>query len=290
MNKTSGKRLLKQITKHFELPIPPQYSVSEGEREVGGDLSLVGFECPAVAGYWSSNSDKGVGVAIRKNGVTVMSCTPMEIESHLIPQSSANGRVVIAGLGLAMITCSVLRKKSVKSVIVLDNDQNVIDLYPSILSGADKRLWEESIEQGRLRVINADCTKPLKDETKQAIGKVDYLWCDIWNNLGSKDGYRITKSLCDQLKPKLCDWWGWELELAINAVQFNIHSGAKVKHSISAKCLRAIKSKLQVPLTIYSIDSDKLKVLVTIAFMASQNTLIQEKSRHKRQSDLLMVN
>ncbi|MCG9575355.1 hypothetical protein L1D14_03805 [Vibrio tubiashii] len=284
-HKTSNKRMLKQIFKYFTLPTPPRYN-QEGHQESSHDLTVSTFDFRGAAGYWSSHSETGTGIVLKKGSEVVMSCTPMEIESHIVAQHSAKGRVVIAGLGLAMITCSLLKKKAVTHLTVLELDQNIISMYPDLLAGEDKQLWLDSIDSGRLRIEQVDCKAPLDTQLLDRIGRVDYLWADIWNNLGNSEAANITRNLCKQLKPKLADYWGWEIELVRACIVHNIDAGKDNPYVMPSRFLKDHSSSLDIPLTIYQLDTERQKTLGVMAFAATKNTLTQEKALRDRQATI----
>jgi hypothetical protein len=61
-------------------------------------------------------------------GQVVMSDTYLEQDTNREVVSQARGDVLIAGLGLGFILVPILNKKVVKSVTVIENNQDVIDL------------------------------------------------------------------------------------------------------------------------------------------------------------------
>ena len=94
----------------------------------------------------------------------VMSDTPMERISNTTFVQKANGRVLIAGLGLGMIINNIVDKDDVTEVIVIEKHQDVIDLI------------EPKIAHSKLKVICSDIFdwKPQKGE------KFDTIYFDIW--------------------------------------------------------------------------------------------------------------
>lgn len=279
--KTSTKRIVKEVKKLFPLPIPPTYAI-EKTLDVNG-YQIKRFELPVMAGYWSSGNDAGVGISLNKNGETIMSCTPMELESHVIAQKSAHGRVVVAGLGLAMITCSLLKKPNIKQLVVLEKERQIIDLYPSILSDDDRALWVQNMKSGRLKVLELDCTEVLPASAREAIGRVDYLWNDTWNALGSKEALPRTQFLCQQLKPKQADYWGWELDVAIRSVLDSRTDTKRSPFTLTTKFLNHLSKEIAVPLSILKLTSAEQKVMTDLIFLAAKSTLVQERSRDREQ-------
>lgn len=276
--KTNPARLLKEVLTVFSLPKSPKYNVGDKKISIDG-YTVEKFDCPTVAGYWSAASDIGVGYVLKDRNETIMSTTPMEIESHLAAQHNAKGRVVVAGLGLAMIATSLLKKRSVTKLSILDINETIMGLYPDILAGEDRAIWESCLASGRLQVLKADCTKSLGDDVLKAIGKVDYLWVDVWNNLGAREARPITENLCRQLNPKQADWWGHELEIAIHAIMFNHEQGVDNPYRISGAYLKHLKKTFSVPLSIHTYNAKELKLMSTLCFIAAKQMAMQERQK-----------
>ncbi|MGD1524182.1 hypothetical protein [Vibrio owensii] len=177
-----------------------------------GDWTIKPFNLGGVQGYFTNGSEMGTGIALLKNSTTWMSITPMELESHLLPNSLASGTTVIAGLGLGMITLSLLKNPRVDKLIVLEIDQDLIDSFPELIEGESLANWNQNIESGRLEVIQADCLKPLKPEVLSKVRNCDYMWVDVWETLFTNEGLEITQALQRQVKSKVVDFWGMELE------------------------------------------------------------------------------
>lgn len=116
----------------------------------------------------------------------VMSDTGMEKRSNQDIINNANGDILIAGLGLGMIILPLLEKQDVKSITVIEKNQNVIDLvYPHI-------------KCENLIIINADI---FKWKPEKSI-KYDCIYFDIWSVI-SLDNLKEIKKLHNKFKNKL---------------------------------------------------------------------------------------
>jgi len=95
-----------------------------------------------------------------------MSDTPAEIRDHVPFIGTSYGRVLITGLGLGMVAQACLKRREVKSVTVIELEQDVIDLVgPHYLSK-----WPN------LEIWHGDAlTMKIKPNTKW-----DVAWHDIW--------------------------------------------------------------------------------------------------------------
>ncbi|HIF9337691.1 TPA: hypothetical protein ACX6RO_001779 [Photobacterium damselae] len=267
------------ITRTFgDIPRIPSYTFEE--RKVGL-WHLKPFKCGEVAGWWSSFSDQatfnnGNNIALIRDSVTVMSVTPLETESHLLPNYAARGNVVIAGLGLGMITINLLKKKVVTKITVLEIDEAVISLYPNVLSGADKQLWLDSIASGRLTVIKHDCLKPISKETKTRIGNVDYMWVDIWNVIGDKDALSITQFIQSQIKAKAVDFWTQEFIWLSDIISVPLF------HEKPLKVFRKWLDDTNLPLTARTETTNKQRLLLDLSLVVAGLQTREQQAKQKR--------
>ena len=103
-----------------------------------------------------------------RGGTIIMSDTPGEKQDHETFVRYAAGKVLIAGLGLGMVTNAVLLKPNVKHVTVVEIDSDVIKLVGPHLPN-----------QERLEVVNADIW-----EWKPRRGaRYSDAWFDIWPDI-----------------------------------------------------------------------------------------------------------
>lgn len=104
----------------------------------------------------------------------VMSNTPMEERTNRYFTVNAHGDVLIGGLGIGMVLMDIQDKESVKSITIIEKNQEVIDLVAPQLPLNDK-----------VKIICADVFdwKPDKDV------KFDCIYMDIWDYI-SIDIYR----------------------------------------------------------------------------------------------------
>lgn len=116
----------------------------------------------------------------------VLSCrTPRgEKEDHLKFVQSATGRVLIAGLGLGMVTNAVLLKGEVEWVTVVEIDPDVVSLVAP------------HIQSPRLEVVRADIYtwRPREGE------RFDCAWFDVWETI-CRDNLRNMRKLERKFKP-----------------------------------------------------------------------------------------
>jgi len=109
------------------------------------------------------------------NKELMMSDTPMERISNSEIVKRANGRVLIAGLGLGMIINSIMMKKEVAEIVVVENNRDVIDLV------GDK------FENNKVRIINENIFDFKTTE------KFDVIYFDIWAKISTDNLVDIKK-------------------------------------------------------------------------------------------------
>lgn len=69
-----------------------------------------------------------------------MSLTPYELKSQYSGIRAATGRVVIAGLGMGWLFKQIARKKTVKEIVVIEKDKNLIDWFGRKLCESEEKV------------------------------------------------------------------------------------------------------------------------------------------------------
>lgn len=123
-------------------------------------------------------------VRLSVNGQLMMSDTGMERISNVDFITKANGKVLVAGLGIGMIILNILDKKDVSEVIVIEKYQDVIDLV------------EPKISHPKLKIICADIFEYKTNE------KFDTIYFDIWPEI-TVDNLEEIKLLHNRFKSKV---------------------------------------------------------------------------------------
>lgn len=112
----------------------------------------------------------------KKRREIVMSNTPMELETNRNFIEEARGDVLIAGLGLGLIVIAIQSKTDVKSILVCEKEEEIINLTNSIPFNKKVKIIQEDIF----------------DHTPEK--KFDTIYFDIWNNICG-DNYEEMKEL-----------------------------------------------------------------------------------------------
>lgn len=104
------------------------------------------------------------------NGNLWMSDTPMERNTNYEFLKSANGDVLVFGLGIGLIIYPLLNDDSIKSITVVEKDKSVIELIYPLLKQHDIK--------NRLTVIGGDANNYHLQMRKDV--KFDTIYFDIW--------------------------------------------------------------------------------------------------------------
>jgi SAM-dependent methyltransferase len=148
-------------------------TVPEG---VSGDYRIERFEVPEkYIGKWRDEMmgreiPAGTYTRLLGNGTVMMSDTPSEMRDHRLFIVWAEGKILIAGLGIGFVLNEVAKNEKVSSVTVIEKSQEVIDL-----------VWEHYKRQygDKINLIHGDVF-----DSKQLKGmKFDMGWFDIWDNI-----------------------------------------------------------------------------------------------------------
>lgn len=108
----------------------------------------------------------GTYVRLMHKGEVVMSNTDMEKRTNADFCRKACGDVLIGGLGIGMIILAIQDKQEVKSITVIEKNQEVIDMIASQLKFNEK-----------IKIIHADVFEWKPDRGV----KYDVSYMDIWN-------------------------------------------------------------------------------------------------------------
>lgn len=132
-------------------------------------------------------------IRLKKNGDGIMmSDTPMERNTNRDFIRKANGDVIIFGLGLGLVILPLLKKENVKSILVVELYQDLIDLVQPILKIHDT--------ENKLSIIQGDCFEIHKTITKDK--KFDSVYGDIWIEICT-DNYAEMKTLTKNWKNRI---------------------------------------------------------------------------------------
>lgn len=134
------------------------------------------------------NIEPGEYVKLTQNGEVVMSNTEMEKRTNTEFVKHAHGNVLIGGLGIGMIILAIQEKENVKSIIILEKNQEVINLVKNQLPLNEK-----------VKIVNADVF------TYEPLEEFDTIYMDIWNYINQDVYYNEMIPLMDYYSQYLVD-------------------------------------------------------------------------------------
>lgn len=140
---------------------------------------------------------------------TLMSDTPYEHRTNRQAYEQARGRVLVAGYGLGMLLCAILRKPEVRQVVVVELSQHVLALVdPHVRRFVGARAAK------KLQVVDGDIYHAKERLLRRDARKFDALWFDIWGSV-STDALQEMNQLQRQYLPLRAagGWMGfWDRE------------------------------------------------------------------------------
>lgn len=121
----------------------------------------------------------GTYVRLVHAGEVVMSNTNMEKRTNLEFCHNAHGDIIIGGLGIGMIILAIQDKSEVKSITVIEKNEEVIEMVATQLNFNDK-----------VKIVHADVFEWRPEKGV----KYDMSYMDIWNYV-NEDVYEEMKQL-----------------------------------------------------------------------------------------------
>lgn len=109
-------------------------------------------------------------LALNHKGVTWMSVTPNEIETMEKALEIVKGNITILGLGLGYFAYMASLKNDVKEIAIIENDQNIINLFK-------KNILPHFENKDKIKIIYGDALNHIKSPLTS-----DYAFVDLWHN------------------------------------------------------------------------------------------------------------
>lgn len=198
----SGSIDLMDLLDMKELPWP-EVKVPEFAEIDSGGWRLESFKVAILRGYWRGLRPIGhLSYRLFKDNVLWMSTTPMELESQQHAIEEFSGHVGIGGGGMGITAYNAALKDSVTAITIFEIDPAIIDF---VERQADLLQWPN---WNKVKWVNADI-RTMKGYYGPPI---DFLWVDIWENLGEKKAIGDTIKLQAKVRAKKVGWWGMELD------------------------------------------------------------------------------
>ena len=99
-----------------------------------------------------------------------MSLNPNEIETMKPFIDKGHGDVLILGLGMGYVPFMLTNKKNVKSVTIIEKDQEIINLF-------NKLIYPHFINKNKITIIKDDAIEYVKHHHNY-----DYIFADLWHS------------------------------------------------------------------------------------------------------------
>jgi len=106
-----------------------------------------------------------------KSQGTWMTDIPQEQVQHRDVVKKCSGHVLVGGLGLGYVVTLLAKKRSVKSITVIERSKDVIKL-----------VWKHTDHKGKGKVVRGNLFDYLKTNKR----KYDYMYFDIWQSDGER--------------------------------------------------------------------------------------------------------
>lgn len=135
----------------------------------------------------------------------MMSDTPMEKFTNQRFLNNAEGDVLIAGLGIGMLPAALAEKEDVKSITIIELNQEVIDLVEPLIRKYVKN-------ENKIKIIQGDAYWYPHNHPDE---RYDFVYLDIWDEFpGAAEDLEMLDEMIERYVP-ICpscriDTWGYE--------------------------------------------------------------------------------
>ena len=133
--------------------------------------------------------------AVFENDVLWMSVTPNEINTMSLPIQKAKGDVITFGLGLGYFAYMASNKEDVKTLTIVEKDEEVIDLFK-------KHILPHFEHQEKITIVKEDAFEYMKTKNMSAF---DYIFVDLHHD--ASDGLNVFLKSKSILKDIKADFW-----------------------------------------------------------------------------------
>tara|TARA_Y100000004_G_scaffold197250_1_gene270663 strand:- start:10275 stop:11186 length:912 start_codon:yes stop_codon:yes gene_type:complete len=195
------------IMKKIKASIPSEEPPYEEFSDASWELSRQ--EVPAAIGYFSWGPvqiEEPLWVLCR-NGQVWMSNSPRELESMQYAIYRAKGTVVIGGLGMGWVAWKCALKDSVDEVIVIEKDEELIEMFPKMIGGAEPPF---TIHQGDIFDVRM---------SDLGVEDVDFMFLDIWAVIGTDTTLPEARKIHVSIPAKELNYWGQESDIGMFSLE-----------------------------------------------------------------------
>lgn len=154
------------------------------------DIKIDGYQENSQIGYFKQ---KFSYLALTEGNNIWMSMNPNEIETMKPFIDKGKGNVLVLGLGMGYVPYMLAIKDSVKSITIIEKDQNIIDLFNDLI-------WPKFANKEKIKIIKDDAVLYAK---KQKEATFDYIFADLWHE--PEDGLPLFVEL-KKINPAIDCW------------------------------------------------------------------------------------
>ena len=134
------------------------------------DIKMNGYKEYSQIGYFD---EKFSYQALTQGNNVWMSLNPNEIETMKPFIQKGKGNVLVLGLGMGYVPYMLSLKDDVKSITIIEKDQEVIDIF-------NKLIWPNFSNKNKLRIVKDDAVEFMKKSVKSP--QFDYIFADLWHD------------------------------------------------------------------------------------------------------------
>ena len=145
------------------------------------DIKLNRYKEYSQIGYFEN---KFSYLALTEGNNIWMSLNPNEIETMKPYINKARGNVLVLGLGMGYVPFMLSLKNCVKSITIVERDQEIINLFNELI-------YPSFPNKEKIKIIKGDAVEYTRKAQKEATH--DYVFADLWHD--SEDGLPLFVSL-----------------------------------------------------------------------------------------------
>ena len=134
------------------------------------DIKINEYQEESAIGYFEQ---KFSYLALCEGNNVWMSLNPNEIETMKPYIEKGKGRVLVLGLGMGYVPYMLALKEEVKSITIVEKDQNIIDLFNAFI-------WSSFKNKEKIKIIKDDAVKYVEKSKNNP--QFDYIFADLWHN------------------------------------------------------------------------------------------------------------
>ena len=134
------------------------------------DIKINGYKEYSQIGYFDH---KFSYLALTEGSNIWMSLNPNEIETMKPYINKAKGNVLVLGLGMGYVPFMLSLKNCVKSITIIEKDQEIINLFNELI-------YPSFVNKEKIKIIKGGAIEFARKSQKE--GTYDYIFADLWHD------------------------------------------------------------------------------------------------------------